>query len=141
MKAKMVKDYSGLAVYGSRPMLTLGRYEERHHRPTQIVSDLSGTSQKRVTVDRSMDQTAFRLLHDQCTESLQLWNVEATETCKLLGECENIPLSLERRSALQAQRVRENDAQVTHMEVRQRLFDLARMGFNASDLVYGAFPR
>ena len=87
-----------------------------------------------------MDREALRLLHGECTDSLQVWIQEAIRTCELLGECANPPLSLERRAALQEQRARENAAQNLHMELRQRLFELARTGLTRNDLVYGTFP-
>ena len=88
----------------------------------------------------SMDQTAFHLLCTECTQSLQMWMTEAVHTCEMLTDCANFPLPLDKRAALLEQRVRENEAQAIHMEIRQRLFDLAHSGVSGPDLMYGSFP-
>lgn len=87
-----------------------------------------------------MDHPEFLRLHRECTESLQHWIAEANRTCEMLGHCLNQPLTLEERSNLHAQRLRENEAQTIHMKNRQKLFEIARSGFGDFELVFGMFP-
>ncbi len=87
-----------------------------------------------------MDREEFSRLHGECETSLQQWIVQATFTCKMLGEYLDKPLTLEQRSELHQQRGRENEAQQTHMVNRQRLFQMARAGHGDYGLVYGPFP-
>lgn len=89
---------------------------------------------------KTMDPAEFRALREQCSQSLQVWVQEASETCRMLGECDQGPLSLERRYALHQQRIRENEAHLVHMKLRQQLFDLARTGFEEADLLYMRLP-
>ena len=87
-----------------------------------------------------MNREEFVRLHEDCTKSLNHWIVEATITCKMLGDSLDKPLTLQQRSDLHAQRVRENEAQAAHMDFRRRLFELARSGYGDYELMYGPLP-
>ena len=87
-----------------------------------------------------MDREEFVHLHGECETSLNLWISEATRTCRMLGECLDKPLTLEKRSELHRQRSRENDAQAIHLRNRQRLFELARFGYGDFEVLYGPLP-
>jgi hypothetical protein len=58
----------------------------------------------------------------------------------MLGECLGQPLTLQQRSQLHQQRTRENEAQALHMHHRQKLFEIARSGYQVYELVYGVLP-
>lgn len=87
-----------------------------------------------------MEQAEFTRLHESCTASLKLWTVEATRTCEMLGACLSQPLTVEQRARLGEQRTRENEAHAVHMGHRQRLFEIARLGFQDYELLYGMLP-
>ena len=87
-----------------------------------------------------MNRGEFVRLHDDCTGSLKHWMAEATRTCQMLSECVDNPLTLQQRSELHAQRIRENEAQAAHMDFQRKLFEMARSGYGDYELVYGPLP-
>jgi hypothetical protein len=53
--------------------------------------------------------------------------------CALFGQCLPEPVSLQTRSEIIEQRVRENNAHATYLEIRRQLFEAARIGYDASN--------
>jgi len=53
--------------------------------------------------------------------------------CELSGQCLPEPTSLQTRSKIVEQRVRENNAHASYLEIRQQLFESARIGYDASN--------
>jgi hypothetical protein len=76
-----------------------------------------------------MDPEEYRELHKACEATLNRYMKEAEALCTLLGKVEPVPSSLKLRSEIMQQRLRENQAQADYAEVRRRLFDAARLGY------------
>lgn len=79
-----------------------------------------------------MDPQRFKELHARCWEALRHYVREAERTCEFLGQCLPEPSSVQVRSELMDQRVRENNAHGSYLEIRRQLFEAARIGYDAS---------
>jgi hypothetical protein len=80
-----------------------------------------------------MDPKQFRALRARCSEALKHYVHEAERMCALFGQCLPEPVSLQTRSEIIEQRVRENNAHATYLEIRRQLFEAARIGYDASN--------
>ena len=80
-----------------------------------------------------MDPQQFKEFHARCGEALQHYVREAERTCELLGQCLPEPSSVQARSEIMEQRVRENNAHGSYLEIRRELFEAARIGYDASN--------
>ena len=80
-----------------------------------------------------MDPKQFQELHAQCWETLKHYVREADRMCELLGQCLPEPSSMQTRSEIIEQRVRENNAHASYIGVRRQLFEAARIGYDASN--------
>jgi len=74
----------------------------------------------------------FERLLAQCGVALERYVEEANRTCKLLSKCGPEALTLEQRSAIQAQRSAENAAHERYQNIRSRLLDAAIIGYETS---------
>jgi len=79
-----------------------------------------------------MDPQRFKELHARCWEALRHYVREAERTCELLGQCLPEPSSVQVRSEIMDQRVRENNAHASYLKIRWQLFEAARIGYDAS---------
>jgi len=80
-----------------------------------------------------MDPKQFRELHASCSAALKYYVHEAERMCELFGQCLPEPPSMRTRSELAEQRVRENNAHASYLEIRRQLFEAARIGYDASN--------
>jgi hypothetical protein len=80
-----------------------------------------------------MDPKQFKELHARCQEALKHYVHEAERTWELLGHCAPEPLSVQARSEILEQRVRENNAYASYVKIRRQLFEAARIGYDASN--------
>jgi hypothetical protein len=80
-----------------------------------------------------MDPKQFEALHARCCEALKYYVHEAERMCELFGQCLPEPSSMQTRSELIEQRVRENNAHASYLEIRRQLFEAARIGYDASN--------
>ena len=80
-----------------------------------------------------MNLNQFRELHARCWEAFKHYVHEAERMCELFGQCLPEPSSMQTRSEIVAQRVRENNAHASYLEIRRQLFEAARIGYDASD--------
>jgi hypothetical protein len=80
-----------------------------------------------------MDPKQFRELHARCCEALKHYVREAERMCELFGRCLPIPSSLQTLSEIMEQRVRENNAHASYVEIRRQLFEAIRIGYKPSD--------
>lgn len=79
-----------------------------------------------------MDTKQFKELHARCWEALRHYEHEAERMWELFGKCLPEPLSIQTRSEIIEQRVRENNAHASYVEIRRQLFDAARIGYDPS---------
>jgi hypothetical protein len=79
-----------------------------------------------------MDPKQFEELHAKCREALRHYVHEAERMCELFGQCLPEPLSVQARSEILEQRVRENNAYASYIKIRRQLFEAARIGYDAS---------
>jgi hypothetical protein len=77
-----------------------------------------------------MDPKEFSVLHAKCWETLKYFMHEADRMCELFGHCLPEPSSIQVRSELVEQRVRENNAYANYTEIRRQLFEAVRIGYN-----------
>jgi hypothetical protein len=80
-----------------------------------------------------MDPEHFKKLHATCGDALKRYMHEAEKMCELFGQCLPEPLSIQIRSEILEQRVRENNAYATYFKIRRQLFQAARIGYDASN--------
>jgi len=80
-----------------------------------------------------MDPKQFEALHARCCEALKHYVHEAERMCELFGQCLPEPSSMQTRSELIEQRVRENNAHSSYLGIRRQLFEAARIGYDASN--------
>ena len=80
-----------------------------------------------------MDPKQFAELHAKCRETLKHYVHEAERMCELFGQCLPEPLSMQTRSEILEQRVRENNAHASYAEIRRQLFEAIRTGYRPSD--------
>jgi len=80
-----------------------------------------------------VDTKQFKELHARCWEALRHYVHEAERMCELFGKCLPEPLSMQTRSEIIDQRVRENNAHAGYVEIRRQLFDAARIGYDPSN--------
>jgi len=80
-----------------------------------------------------MDPKRFKALHARCWEALKHYVHEAERMCELLGQCLPEPSSIQTRSEIIEQRVRENNAHASYLEIRRQLLEAARIGYDASN--------
>jgi hypothetical protein len=80
-----------------------------------------------------MDPKQFKELHAKCWETLKHYVHEADRMCELFGQCLPEPMSMQARSEITEQRVRENNAHNSYIEIRRQLFEAARIGYHASN--------
>ena len=64
-------------------------------------------------------------LHIECVRALRSYMMEANETCKLLTQIKNFPVSVNQRVAILEQRRTENLASDKYQEARRKLFKAA----------------
>ena len=79
-----------------------------------------------------MDSKQFAELHAQCWETLKHYVHEADRMCELFGHCLPEPSSIQIRSDIAEQRIRENNAHARYSEIRRQLFEAARIGYETS---------
>ena len=79
-----------------------------------------------------MTALEFQRLHVQCGEALRRYFREASRILDLLSRCRPDALTLEQRSEIQTQRLKENDAHERYQALRTRLFNAARIGYDTS---------
>jgi hypothetical protein len=72
-------------------------------------------------------------LHAKCWEALRRFVQEAERMCELFGQCLPEPSSVQTRAAIMEQRVRENNAYASYLDIRRQLFEAARIGFDAAN--------
>lgn len=77
-----------------------------------------------------MDTKQFRELHARCWEALKHYVREAERMCALFDQCLPEPSSMQTRAEIAEQRIRENNAHATYLEIRRQLFDAARIGYD-----------
>ena len=80
-----------------------------------------------------MDPKQFRELHARCWEALKHYEHEAERMCELFGQCPPEPSSLLTLSEIMEQRVRENNAHASYLEIRRQLFEAVRIGHDPSN--------
>jgi hypothetical protein len=80
-----------------------------------------------------MDPEEFRELHARCWEALKRYVLEAERTCELFGQCLPEPSSLLILSEILEQRVRENNAHATYLDLRRQLLKAVRIGYGRAD--------
>jgi hypothetical protein len=79
-----------------------------------------------------MDSKQFAELHAKCWETLKHYVHEADRMCELFGQCLPEPSSIQNRSDILAQRVRENSAYASYVDVRRQLLEAVRIGYDSS---------
>jgi hypothetical protein len=80
-----------------------------------------------------MDPKEFAFLRAQCSETLKHFVHEADRMCALFGQCLPEPSSIQIRSDILEQRVRENNAYASYTEIRRQLFEAVRVGYDPSN--------
>jgi hypothetical protein len=80
-----------------------------------------------------MDSREFAELHAKCWETLKHYVHEADRMCELFGQCLPEPSSIQFRSDIVEQRVRENNAYAGYAEIRRQLLEAVRSGYEPSD--------
>ncbi len=80
-----------------------------------------------------MDPKQFAELHAKCWETLKHYVHEADRMCELFGHCLPEPSSIQIRSDIAEQRIRENNANARYSEIRRQLFEAARIGYETSN--------
>jgi hypothetical protein len=75
-----------------------------------------------------MDPKRFKELHARCLEALKHYVHEAERMCELFGQCLPEQSSLQTRSEIIEQRVRENIAHACYIKIRRQLFEAVRIG-------------
>ncbi len=80
-----------------------------------------------------MNPKQFKELHAKCWETLKHYVHEADKMCELLGQCLPEPSSIEARAEIINQRVRENNAHASYLEIRRQLFSAVQIGYDASN--------
>ena len=78
-----------------------------------------------------MDSKQFAELHAKCWETLKRYVHEADRMCELFGQCLPEPSSIQIRSAIAEQRVRENNAYTNYAENRRQLFEAVQIGYDS----------
>jgi hypothetical protein len=79
-----------------------------------------------------MDPKAFGELRASCLEALKRYVHEAERMCELFGQCGPEPSSLQTFSEILDQRIRENNAQASYLEIRRQLLRAVRTASNPS---------
>jgi hypothetical protein len=79
-----------------------------------------------------MDPKQFRELHAKCWDALKHYVHEAEKMCELFGRCLPEPSPLQTLAVIMEQRVRENNAHASYIEIRRQLFEAIRIGYNPS---------
>ena len=79
-----------------------------------------------------MNQKQFAELHEQCWETLKHYVHEADRMCELFGQCLPEPSSMQFRSDIVEQRVRENNAYASYADIRRQLLEAVRIGYGPS---------
>jgi hypothetical protein len=80
-----------------------------------------------------MDPKQFKELHAKCWETLKNYVHEADKMCELFGQCLPEPSSMQTRAEIIDQRVRENNAHASYLEIRRQLFAAVQIGYDASN--------
>jgi hypothetical protein len=80
-----------------------------------------------------MDPKQFKELHAKCWETLKHYVHEADKMCELFGQCLPEPSSMQTRAEIIDQRVRENNAHASYLEIRRQLFAAVQIGYDASN--------
>jgi hypothetical protein len=78
-----------------------------------------------------MDPNQFSELHARCLEALEQYVHEARKMCGLFGQCLAEPASLQILSEIIEQRVRENNAHASYIEIRKQLFQAIRVSYDS----------
>jgi hypothetical protein len=81
---------------------------------------------------REMNPKQFSELHAKCLEALKRYVHEAENMCELFSQCLAEPASLRILSKIIEQRVRENNAHASYLEIRQQLFQAVRISYDTS---------
>jgi hypothetical protein len=79
-----------------------------------------------------MDLKQFLELHAKCWETLKHYVHEADRMCELFGQCQPDASSLQIRSEIVEQRVRELNAYASYSEIRRQLLEAVRVGYDAT---------
>ena len=80
-----------------------------------------------------MDLKQFLELHSKCWETLKHYVYEADRMCELFGQCHPEASSIQIRSEIAEQRVRENNAYASYSDIRRQLFEAVRIGYDMSN--------
>jgi hypothetical protein len=80
-----------------------------------------------------MDPKQFSELHAKCWETLKHYVHEADRMCELFGQCLPAPASIQMRSDIVEQRVRENNAYASYVDIRRQLLEAVRIGYDQSN--------
>ena len=80
-----------------------------------------------------MDPKQFAELHAKCWDTLKHYVHEADRMCELFGECLPEPSSIQIRSDITDQRVRENNAYASYADIRWQLLEAVRIGYEPSN--------
>jgi RNA-splicing ligase RtcB len=79
---------------------------------------------------KGMDSRQFAELHAQCWETLKHYVHEADRMCELFGQCLPDASSIQFRSDIVEQRVREHNAYASYVEIRRQLLEAVRVGYD-----------
>jgi hypothetical protein len=79
-----------------------------------------------------MDEHLFAVLVRECGDALKLYMAEAEKTCAMLNECKGKRLETSDEQRIMAQRATENEAQRRYLRVRERLFEVAQLGYGSA---------
>jgi len=82
---------------------------------------------------REMNSKQFAELHAKCWETLKHYVHEADRMCELFGQCHPEASSIQIRSDIVEQRIRENNAYGNYSEVRRQLLEAVRLGYDMAN--------
>jgi hypothetical protein len=78
-----------------------------------------------------MTPKEYAALSKECCDTLDRYHTEGHKMCDLLAAADHLPWTPQYRHTLNDQRIRENETHRQYMEVRHRLIDAAKVGFEA----------
>ena len=78
-----------------------------------------------------MNRTEFMELHAACVALMRSYFVEIEKCSTMLAECTAEPLSLEKRLALTAQGIVEQEAHLRYLGAKSFLLNAARLGYGS----------
>ena len=80
-----------------------------------------------------MSYTEFMDLHTSAVSSMRAYFDEAEKTSTMLAKCTAAPLPFMQRLALISQEIIEKTAHTDYLDIKRRLHDAARLGYEDSD--------